>query len=155
MDAHVWIAGRDEAPEVARLLALFRDWFGRSQPADVRLLASVVRLFERGEAEYLLGAARAGERAAGVCQLRYRFGVWYGAPDCALEDLFVSEEARGSGLGRALLGGAIERAREHGCRRIELDVNEGNEPARSLYERHGFSSRSSGTDRDLLMRLRL
>lgn len=152
----MWIAERDEAPEVARLLGLFRDWFGRSDPADDLLLDSVAQLMDRGEAEYLLGAPRAGERAAGVCQLRYRFGVWYGAPDCGLEDLFVSEEARGSGLGRAMLEKAIERARERGCRRMELDTNEENKPARALYERHGFSSRSSGTEgRDLLMRLHL
>lgn len=152
----MWIAGQDEAPAVARLLGLFRDWMGRSDPGDDRLTAGVGYLLESGEAEYLLGAPRAGERAAGVCQLRYRFGVWYGARDCWVEDLFVSAEARGSGLGGALLEGAIERARERGCRRIELDTNEENAPARALYERHGFSSRSSGTEgRDLLMRLHL
>ena len=141
---------------MARLLGLFRDWFGRSEPADDRLLTAVERLLERDEAEFLLGAPHSGEAAAGVCQLRYRFGLWYGAPDCLLEDLFVSEAARGSGLGSALLEGAIESARGHGCRRVELDVNERNEPAHALYERHGFSSRSSGLDgNDLMMRLKL
>jgi len=152
----VWKADRAEAPEVARLLALFRDWFGRTEPAEHRLLAGVEHLLEGGEAEFLLGAPHGGEAAAGVCQLRYRFGIWYGAPDCLLEDLFVTEAARGSGLGRALLEGAIERAREHGCRRVELDVNEGNAAAYALYESFGFSARSSGLDgNDLMMRLRL
>ena len=112
------------------------------------------RLVENGGAEFLL----AGERGApaGVCQLRYRFGLWLGTPDCFLEDLFVREAARGRGLGRALAEAAIARARERGCRRIELDVNDANPAALALYEALGFSAwveRAGG--RNLLMRLRL
>jgi len=64
--------------------------------------------------------------------------VWKSAEDCWLEDLFVREDARRSGLGRALVDAAVERARERGCKRIELDVNEDNVPARALYEACGF-----------------
>ena len=60
------------------------------------------------------------------------------AEDCWLEDLFVREEARRFGLGRALVDAAVERARERGCKRIELDVNEDNTAARALYEACGF-----------------
>jgi ribosomal protein S18 acetylase RimI-like enzyme len=35
---------------------------------------------------------------------------------------------------------AIERARERGAKRIELDVNEQNKPAAALYEKLGFSA---------------
>jgi ribosomal protein S18 acetylase RimI-like enzyme len=51
---------------------------------------------------------------------------------------------------------AIGRARERGCRRIELDVNEANPAALALYEDLGFSAwveRAAG--RNLLLRLRL
>jgi hypothetical protein len=30
-----------------------------------------------------------------VCRLRFRYGVWYDALDCELEDLYVDESARG------------------------------------------------------------
>jgi GNAT superfamily N-acetyltransferase len=91
-----------------------------------------------------------------VCQLRYRFGLWLGTPDCWLEDLFVRESARGRGVGRALAEAAIERARERGSRRIELDVNDANPAALALYERLGFSAWvESAGGRNLLMRLRL
>jgi len=53
----------------------------------------------------------ATEAADVVCQLRYRFAVWTGAEDCCLEDLFVEADARGSGVGRALVEAAMERAR--------------------------------------------
>ena len=68
--------------------------------------ASVERLIGRDDTEYLLG----GEPAMGVVQLRYRHSVWFDADDCHVEDVFVRAEARGTGLGRALVSAAIERA---------------------------------------------
>lgn len=133
----VWRAESGEAAAVARLLAEFRAWFGSHEPSEEDIRASVERIMGGAEGEYLLGAARDGD-PAGVCQLRFRWSVWKSAEDCWLEDLFVREEARRSGLGRALVEAAIERARERGCKRIELDVNEGNDAALALYQDCGF-----------------
>ena len=80
----------------------------------------------------------AGDPPAGVCQLRYRYSIWTEADDCWLEDIFVEEEARGSGMGRELMDAAFDRARERGCRRMELDVNEANPAALALYDSLGF-----------------
>ena len=127
-----------------------RDW-----PPDVAFRANVEKLMEGRDAEYLL-AAVPGARAAGVCQLRFRHGIWLDATDCLLEDLFVRAEARGRGLGGALVAAAIERARERRCGRVELDVNTANAGARRLYEAFGFlSGAERGGAPDLLMRLRL
>ena len=87
-----------------------------------------------------------------MLQLRFRFSVWKASPDAWLEDLFVHENARRSGVGDALVTLAIERATERGARRIELDCNEHNAGALALYERHGFSARSKGgPGRDLFL----
>ena len=72
-------------------------------------------------------------------QQRYRHSIWTGTDDAWLEDLYVTEAARGTGLGRALTEFAMERARERGCGRIQLDVNSANAPAKALYESLGFS----------------
>lgn len=159
MSAHVWPAEPGEAEIVARLLVGFRDELGRDWPSANAFLASVERLIERTDTEYLLGAPHADAPPAGVVQLRYRFGVWYAAEDCHLEDLFVEGPARGAGLGSALVAAAIGRATERGCSRVELDVNESNAPALALYERHGFATGGSAfgdhQGRDLFMRRRL
>jgi ribosomal protein S18 acetylase RimI-like enzyme len=154
--AVVWRADAKESEAVAALLVEFRDWLGRDIPSAASLLSSVQRLIEDQAVSYLLGAAEAGEQPAGVCQLRFRYGVWHAAEDCSLEDLFVREEARGTGLGLALTLGALDRARNRGCARVELDVNESNGPARALYEGLGFTSAAApGAPRNLLMRLPL
>jgi len=154
MTPRVWLAEPHEAETVARLLTEFRDWMGRDWPSENSFLASVEGLIEQPSVEYLLGAPEDGAPAAGVCQLRYRWGVWWAAEDCWLEDLYVSDEARGSGLGRALTLAALDRARARGCRRVELDVNTENAPALALYESLGFGTGKLG-GRDLLMRRQL
>ena len=135
----LWVAAPDEAEVVARLLGAFRSWFGYSDPADGPLLESVKRLIDDPNTEYLLGASSPDADPAGVVQQRYRHSVWTGSDDAWLEDLYVTGEARGTGLGRALTEYAMERARERGCGRIQLDVNSRNGPAKALYESLGFT----------------
>ena len=132
----VWRAEAAEAVAVARLIAEFGEWWGQNVVPDDEIRASVERIMAGDDGEYLLGAVDGGP--VGVCQLRFRWSVWKSAEDCWLEDLYVQESARRSGLGRALVEAAVERAHERGCKRIELDVNEDNAPALALYEACGF-----------------
>lgn len=146
----VWIAQPHEAETVARLLVAFRDHLGRDWPSANAFLAGVERLIEDPATEFLLGAAHDDAAPAGVVQLRFRHGLWWAATDCLLEDLFVEPGARGAGLGRALVARAVERARERGCRRLELDVADDNAAALALYQAAGFVDRG-----DRFLRLQL
>jgi ribosomal protein S18 acetylase RimI-like enzyme len=56
-----------------------------------------------------------------------------------IQGLVVAEEARGAGVGRALLRAAQDEARRQGARRITLRVLGHNTPARRLYESEGFA----------------
>ncbi|MFI5682483.1 GNAT family N-acetyltransferase [Streptomyces sp. NPDC051636] len=55
-----------------------------------------------------------------------------------IQGLAVAGEARGRGVGRALVRAAVEEARRRGARRITLRVLGHNTPARKLYESEGF-----------------
>ena len=150
--ARAWVAQPEEAEAIAGLLVEFRDHNGADWPSANAFLASVERLLEDRDAEFLLATPDDDSPPAGVLQLRFRFSVWKAAPDAWLEDLFVREESRRAGVGDALVSLALERARERGAKRIELDCNEGNAAALALYERHGFSARSKGgPGRDLFL----
>lgn len=156
MSARVWVAQPAEAEIVARLLVAFRNHLGVDWPSDNAFLAGVERLIETKDVRYLLGSPDDDSPPAGVAQLRFRYGLWWAAEDALLEDLFVLESARGSGLGRALLDRVVVEAGERGCRRIELDVNDNNDAALALYRSLGFDNRD---DRygggNLFMRLHL
>ena len=156
MSARAWLAEPTESETVAALLVEFRDWHGRDWPSANAFLASVERLIETADAEFLLASPDDDSPPAGVCQVRYRHSVWMAADDCWIEDVFVREAARGHGVGQALMNMVLDRARQRGCRRVELDVNERNDAALALYGALGFEiSRKPPGGRDVLARRRL
>lgn len=151
----VWRASEDEVDTVAGLLIAFRDHMDHATPPDDEFVRSVGKLIGREDTEYWLAAVDDRAPAAAVCQLRFRHSVWTSSDDCWLEDLYVRDGARGHGLGRALVVKAMERARERGCGRIELDTTEDNRVAISLYESLGFSVTSKGEASSLFFGARL
>jgi ribosomal protein S18 acetylase RimI-like enzyme len=152
MAARAWKAGPHEAETVARLLIAFRDHLGCDWPSDNAFLAGVEKLMDDRNTEFVLAAPDDDSPPAGVVQLRFRWGIWRAGGDCLVEDVFVAAHARGKGVARALLELATERARERGCRRMELDVNEANEAGLALYRSFGFAE---GSPRDLYLRRHL
>jgi len=55
-----------------------------------------------------------------------------------LYDIWVAPDHRDQGIGKALVDWASNWARERGHRKIKLEVGEGNERARHVYESLGF-----------------
>ena len=60
--------------------------------------------------------------------------TWVIGQDCYLEDLFVSPQARGQGLGRALIEDLKALALARGWKRLYWHTDEGNTVARGLYD---------------------
>ena len=63
---------------------------------------------------------------------------WRVTDEVHLLNIAVHPERRGSGLGRALLGSLVERARAERARVVFLEVRAGNVVARRLYRQVGF-----------------
>lgn len=77
-------------------------------------------------------------RVVGYVRLAFPTPLAANAHVRQIQGLAVSDAARGSGVGRALVRAAIDRARADGARRITLRVLGHNTPARTLYEGEGF-----------------
>lgn len=60
--------------------------------------------------------------------------TWNTNECCYLEDLYVDEVVRGLGVGRALIEHVYEFASMKGCNRVYWTTQEGNAPARKLYD---------------------
>lgn len=71
----------------------------------------------------------------------------YGFVDEQTPELAIAvvPSKRGHGIGDELLDSLLEKARAGGYKRISLSVEPGN-PARKLYERHGFEVVDEGDD---------
>ena len=65
------------------------------------------------------------------------YSTWTGRLGIYLEDFYVRPEARGRGIGRALLAALADEARAHGYARIDWSVLNWNESAIGFYESVG------------------
>jgi GNAT superfamily N-acetyltransferase len=74
---------------------------------------------------------------AGAALFHARFSTWLGRPGLYLEDLYVTEQARGRGVGRRLMARLAAIAVERGWGRIDFNVLDWN-PAREFYHRLGM-----------------
>lgn len=135
-------AGPGDAIEAARLLHAFNTEYDEPTPPVAELAARVRELLEEKAIAVLL----AGEPALGIAVLRIRPALWSEAGDAYLEELYVVPERRRRGIGRRLLEGAIDAAREAGGGHFELTTAEADVEARSLYESLGFTNREGDPD---------
>lgn len=127
-------------------------------PADLPLIAQLIRDLAEYEKlahevrfdEAVLGEKLFGNRpyaevvigeldgaAQGFALFFHNFSTFEGKPGIYLEDLFVRPEARGSGLGKALLSHLAMLAVERDCARLEWSVLDWNEPAIGFYKKLG------------------
>ncbi len=90
---------------------------------------------ERAYAEVLL-AEMAG-LPVGFAIFFHSFSTFLGKPGIYLEDLFVKPEARGQGVGKALMKHLARLTLERGCARFEWAVLNWNEPAIEFYRSVG------------------
>jgi GNAT superfamily N-acetyltransferase len=74
---------------------------------------------------------------AGFALFFYNFSTFLGRPGLYLEDLYVTPEYRGHGLGKALLLHLARLANARGCGRMEWAVLDWNAPAIAFYEALG------------------
>ena len=127
-------------------------------PADVGTILRFVRdlaAFEREPdaveateatlAEALFGAHPAAEAVIagdatgplGFALFFHNFSTWTGRRGLYLEDLYVTPEARGKGVGTALLRHLAALAVERGCGRFEWSVLDWNADAIAFYRQMG------------------
>ena len=90
---------------------------------------------ETGAAELLVGYQ--GDRISGYALFFHNFSTFLGRPGMYLEDIYVEPDARGHGLGKALLLEVIRIAHERKCLRCEWLVLDWNERAKQFYESLG------------------
>ena len=113
--------------------------------ADYEKLLHEVRFDEAVLAEKLFGARPYAEvligeidgSPEGFALFFHNFSTFEGKPGIYLEDLFVTPEARGSGLGTALLAELARLAVERDCARLDWSVLDWNTPSIGFYKALG------------------
>jgi ribosomal protein S18 acetylase RimI-like enzyme len=115
---------------------------------DFNRLEAIPWTFERGETALrnLLGSAELGfvglaevdEGTCGYFILTFGYDLEWNGRDAFLTEFYLVPDARGRGLGRALLAAAEDTAVSRGTRALHLMVRSENGTALALYTSRGF-----------------
>lgn len=126
----------EDLPLVAELIRGLADY--EKLAHEVRFEEAVLgeKLFgPRPYAEVIIGEINGA--AQGFALFFHNFSTFEGRPGIYLEDLFVRPDARGAGLGKALLAELAKLAVERDCARLEWSVLDWNEPSIGFYKALG------------------
>lgn len=126
------------AAEFEDLLPLIADYqrFYRAEPDADRNREFFRRFLAPSEEGLLLGAREAGNFRGYAC-LYWHFSSTKAREAVLMNDLFVVAEARGNGVGRALIEASAAVGRERGAAVLEWSTEPGNATAQRLYDTTG------------------
>jgi GNAT superfamily N-acetyltransferase len=124
-----------DVTDAARLLHDFNTEFDTPTPGP-DVLARRLQALLSGDRTYCV---LAGRPAVGIALVTLRPNVWFDAPVALLDELYVTPEHRGSGIGAEVIAEVRAEARRRGIELIEINVDEPDVDARRFYERHRFT----------------
>jgi len=126
----------EEFEQLLPLIAAYQRFYEAEEIDETRNRAFFRRFLAPSEDGLLLGARREG-RLVGYACLYWHFSSLEAVESVLMNDLYVSEEARGEGIGRALIDATAEVARERGAPFVEWATAPDNHTAQRLYDSTG------------------
>ncbi|KAJ2925424.1 hypothetical protein H1R20_g11694, partial [Candolleomyces eurysporus] len=143
---HIREATPDDVDTILQLiidLAIYE-----KEPDAVKATPELLRknLFESPYAHALIafsGSADAPGEAVGLALYFFNYSTWTGRPGLYLEDLYVKQDYRSHGIGKALFNRLGRVAEERGCARMDWAVLTWNQPSIDFYEKRLGAQRMS------------
>jgi GNAT superfamily N-acetyltransferase len=115
------------------LIDAYQRFYEAEEIDDDRNRAFFARFIAPSDDGMLLGAWR-DEEPLGYACLYWSFTSIVPAETVLMNDLYVTEPARGQGVGRALIEASAAAGRERGAQRLEWATAPSNETAQRLYD---------------------
>jgi GNAT superfamily N-acetyltransferase len=126
----------EEFEELLPLIAAYQRFYEAEEIDEERNRSFFRRFLAPSEDGLLLGARQEG-RLVGYACLYWHFSSTRAVETVLMNDLFVSELVRGSGVGRALIEATVEVARERGVDAVEWSTAPDNHTGLRLYDSTG------------------
>lgn len=134
MEYQIREAKREDMPKVLELIMELAKHENAENEVEISVNDLETEGFDHGNFKCFV--ADVDGKLAGMALVYFRFSTWKGRT-VHLEDLIVTESMRGTGLGGALYNQVVKFGYEHGVKRVEWVVSEGNKNAIEFYENTG------------------
>ncbi|MBI0584704.1 MAG: GNAT family N-acetyltransferase [Methanomassiliicoccus sp.] len=136
-------AGEDDVSLILDLIGRLAEYEGLRNEVVATEEVLFDSLFVKRQAEVIIAERRG--RPVAFALFFHNFSTFLGKANLYLEDLFVEEEHRGEGIGRAMFACLARIALERKCGRLEWWCLDSNRPAIAFYERMGARPMSEWT----------
>ena len=117
------------------ILELFKE-FAHFENLDERMTNSVERMNAEKEYFNCFVAVNNQDEIVGYATYFFSYFTWTGK-SLYMDDLYVKESYRGSGIGTLLINKVISFANKNGCHKLRWQVSDWNAPAISFYKSLG------------------
>lgn len=137
------------AADVAAIVSMLADdaLGARREDASLPLRDSYRNAFAAIDADpnQLLAVVEHDGEIIGCMQISFipglsRMGMWRGQ----IESVRIASQIRGGGIGRQMIGWAIEQCRERGCGLVQLTTDKSRSDALRFYQSLGFTDSHEG-----------
>lgn len=129
----------EDLPDLLPLMRAYCDFY-EAAPSDEGLLALSRALLGdplREGVQLLARQEDDGHRPVGFATVYWTWSTLSAARSAVMNDLFVTPDARGTGVADALIAACREEARTHGAAQLGWQTAKDNERAQRVYERAG------------------
>jgi GNAT superfamily N-acetyltransferase len=134
------IATLDDADTLLPFVRAYHEFEGITSTSAERAEA-VAPLLPEGTAVGRVWLIETKGEAIGYIALCFGYSIEFGGRDAFVDEFYIAEEARGRGIGSAVLEAVKLEAVNFGVRVLHLEVDRGNHAAKRLYSSAGFASR--------------
>lgn len=136
MTIRIRFASLNDIEPLASLFDQYRQFY--EQASDIVLAKNFIAERINKQESVIFVAENSDKKLIGFCQIYPSFCSVAAAKIGVLYDLFVSENARKTGAGRALMLAAHEYATQNGMARLDLSTAKDNLKAQALYASLGW-----------------
>ena len=131
-------ATKNDLPLIKNLLQELMDAVQDRKGFDIEQSIKNCESLIENPTNYLL-IARDKDRALGFVNFTTRKTIMHPLPSGLIDELVVTQDSRGSGIGKHLILAVIDKCRELGCCEVEVSTEKNNTNAREFYESCGFN----------------
>jgi ribosomal protein S18 acetylase RimI-like enzyme len=136
---HVDLQNPVHCDQVIKLLNDYmNDHMGNNRPMPKELGPQIISGLKKHPG-FLGFFVLAGDQFAGLANCNVNFSTFQAKPLINIHDFIVAPEYRNIGAGHYLLNGIVNYASQNGYCRVNLEVREDNQTAKSLYKKNGFT----------------
>jgi len=133
-------ATKSELPVIGRLLAELINAMDDTEGIDIGIdLKTCEQLLKDDNSHFLVAELKT--TPVGFINFTVRQTVLHRSPSAMIDELVVTKEYQGKGIGKQLVLAAIDECRQLGYCEVEVSTEKTNVKARKFYKKCGFNKR--------------